>query len=232
MVQFNLNYKNRYEIDKNGGMDPSDVSSAQWLRLATGIQTITPAPGDTTDNTPYYDGGGFAQTDRTGMNFSLAFAGNRVEGDPAQDFVESKQFALGDAAKTLLRWTKTNGVIIIAQVSLTAIITAGGAANAKQTFSFTLNFNGAPTTTSGLTAPTGLAGTPTANSVALTWGAIAGATMYHVYRSGILIASPSTNSFTDTGLQASTAYIYQVSAVDETGFESLPTAPLNETTTA
>lgn len=232
MVAFNLNYKNRYEIDKNGNLDPSDPSSASWLQVAKGIQTVTPAPGDTTDNTPYYDGGGFTQTDRTGLNFSLAFSGNRVEGDPAQDFIASKEFALGDAVKTLARWTKTNGVIVIAQVSLTAIVASGGAANAKQTFSFTENFNGAPVTTSGLAAPTGLAGTPTANSIALTWGAVTGATMYHVYRNGILIASPSTNSFTDSGLSASTHYTYQVSAVDDTGFESLPTAPIDETTTA
>lgn len=232
MVAFNLNYKNRYEIDRNGGLDPSNITGADWATLAKGIQTVTPAPGDTTDNTPYYDGQGWSQTDRTGLNFSLAFAGNRVEGDLAQDYVSSKQFALGDAAKTLARWTQTSGLIIVAQVSLTAIVTSGGAANAKQTFSFTENFNGLPVVTSGLTAPTGLAGTPTANSVALTWDAVPGATMYHVYRNGILIASPSANSFTDSGLAATTEYTYQVSAVDATGFESLPTAPLNETTTA
>jgi fibronectin type 3 domain-containing protein len=37
---------------------------------------------------------------------------------------------------------------------------------------------------------------------------------YHVYRNGTLIASPSTNSFTDSGLNPSTSYSYSVSAYD------------------
>ncbi|WP_204988058.1 phage tail tube protein [Sporolactobacillus pectinivorans] len=147
MVAFNLNFKNKFEIDTAGTLDPTVTTGATFVTIAKGIQTVTPAPGDTTDNTPYYDGQGFSQTDRTGINFSLAFAGNRVEGDPAQDFIVSKEFALGDEAKTLLRWTKTDGTVIIAQVSLTAITASGGAANAKQTFSFTANFNGLPAVT-------------------------------------------------------------------------------------
>lgn len=143
-MAFNLNYKNKFEIDTKGNLDPNSTTGAEFVPIAAGISTVTPAPGDTTDNTAYYNGGGFASTDVTGKNFSLAFSGNRVEGDAAQDYITSKEFSLGDDCKTLLRWTKSDGRVVVAQVTLSAITTSGGAANAKQTFSFTANFNGAP----------------------------------------------------------------------------------------
>ena len=44
-----------------------------------------------------------------------------------------------------------------------------------------------------------------------------GATGYQVYRGGVLIASPSTNSYSDTGLTAATEYSYRVAAVNGFG---------------
>lgn len=146
-MSFKLNWQNQYEIDTKGGLDPSATTGATFVPLSAGIQTITPASGDTTDNTPYYDGGGFSTTEVTGKNVSIAFSGNRVEGDAAQDFIAGLEFSVGDAVKTLLKWTRPDGSIITAQVTLNAIISSGGAANAKQTFSFTANFNGAPVVT-------------------------------------------------------------------------------------
>lgn len=56
-----------------------------------------------------------------------------------------------------------------------------------------------------------------ASAINLTWTARAGATGYRVYRNGALIGSPTTNSFSDTGLAASTIYTYTVSTVAATG---------------
>lgn len=230
---FNLNFRNKFEIDTLGHTDPSQSSEASWAQLAAGINTVTPASGDTTDNTAYYDGNGFANTDITGKNYSLAFSGNRKEGDPAQDYVASKDFAVGDAAKTLLRWTRTDGTVIIGCITMNAIVISGGAANAKQTFSFTGNFNGLPNVTSGLAAPTGLAaGTVTSSTVPLTWGAVSGAASYKVYRNGTIVSSPTTNSYTDSGLVANTSYTYQVSAADADGNESVSSTPVSATTAA
>lgn len=141
------NFFNKYEIDTHGSLDPSTTTGATFVTLADGIATITPSAGDTTDNTAYYNGGGYAHTDVTGKNVSIAFAGNRVEGDAAQDFVASKAFSVGDDLKTLIRWTRVDGTVIVAQVTMSAITVSGGGANAKQTFSFTANFNGAPVIT-------------------------------------------------------------------------------------
>jgi len=73
-------------------------------------------------------------------------------------------------------------------------------------------------------APTGLTfSTKTANSIALTWGAVAGATGYKVYRAATsggaltLLASPTATNHGDTGLTASTSYFYKTSATNSLG---------------
>ncbi|WP_189272164.1 glycoside hydrolase family 6 protein [Kitasatospora griseola] len=89
--------------------------------------------------------------------------------------------------------------------------------------------------TTAPTAPTGLAATTTANSVALTWSAATdnvGVTGYDVYRDGALVGSTAGTSYTDTGLTASTAYSYTVKARDAAGNVSPASAALVATTKA
>ncbi|MGW4380169.1 glycoside hydrolase family 6 protein [Kitasatospora sp. NPDC004531] len=89
--------------------------------------------------------------------------------------------------------------------------------------------------TTAPTAPTGLAATTTANSVALTWSASTdnvGVTGYDVYRGGTLVGSATGTSYTDTGLSASTAYTYTVKAHDAAGNVSAASAALVATTQA
>ncbi|MEU9359242.1 glycoside hydrolase family 18 protein [Streptomyces sp. NPDC048301] len=78
--------------------------------------------------------------------------------------------------------------------------------------------------------PAGLkAGTATATSVPLSWNASSGATGYRVYRSGTKVLDTTGTSATVAGLTASTAYSFQVSAVNEAG-ESAKSAAVNVTT--
>ncbi|MEU5764536.1 glycoside hydrolase family 18 protein [Streptomyces asoensis] len=80
--------------------------------------------------------------------------------------------------------------------------------------------------------PTGLkAGTATATSVALSWSAASGATSYALYRDGVKAQTVSGTSATVTGLSASTAYTFQVAAVNDAG-ESAKSAALTVTTAA
>ncbi|MCX4673905.1 glycoside hydrolase family 18 protein [Streptomyces sp. NBC_01433] len=81
-------------------------------------------------------------------------------------------------------------------------------------------------------APAGLkAGPVTSSSVDLSWTASAGATGYQVYRGGTKVASTTATSATVTGLTASTAYSFQVAAVNAAG-ESAKSAAVSATTTA
>ncbi|MEU0007397.1 glycosyl hydrolase family 18 protein [Streptomyces sp. NPDC006314] len=79
-------------------------------------------------------------------------------------------------------------------------------------------------------APTGLKTTAvTSSSVALSWSAAAGATSYDVYRDGARIRTVSGTSATVTGLAASTAYGFQVTASNDAG-ESARSAVVTATT--
>jgi len=75
-------------------------------------------------------------------------------------------------------------------------------------------------------APTNLvASVKSSSSIGLTWNASTdnvGVTGYRVYRNTALVASPTTTSWTDTGLTAATSYSYQVVAVDAANNASAP----------
>jgi chitodextrinase len=82
-------------------------------------------------------------------------------------------------------------------------------------------------------APTGLKATAiTSTSISLAWNAStdntggSGLAGYHVYRNGVLIASPATTSYTDTGLTAATGYTYSVSAYDNAANGSVASSSL------
>jgi len=73
----------------------------------------------------------------------------------------------------------------------------------------------------------------TASSVSLSWTASTdnvGVAGYRVYRGSALVGSPTTTSFTDTGLTASTAYSYTVKAVDAAGNLSAASTAVTGTT--
>ncbi|WP_406158171.1 glycoside hydrolase family 18 protein [Streptomyces sp. NBC_01005] len=79
-------------------------------------------------------------------------------------------------------------------------------------------------------APTGLrAGTVTASSVGLSWTGSSGATGYNVYRGGTKVLSVTGTSATVSGLAASTAYGFQVTATNSAG-ESAKSAAVQATT--
>mgnify|MGYP001598223892 FL=1 len=59
-----------------------------------------------------------------------------------------------------------------------------------------------------------------------------GVTGYKIYRGGVQIATSATNSYSNTGLTASTAYSYTVSAYDAAGNNSAQTLSVSATTQA
>ncbi|MEU4352527.1 glycoside hydrolase family 18 protein [Streptomyces sp. NPDC023838] len=81
-------------------------------------------------------------------------------------------------------------------------------------------------------APTGLtASSATSSSIALSWAAVSGATGYNVYRGGSKVRTASGTSATVTGLAASTAYTFQVTATNAAG-ESAKSAAVTASTTS
>ncbi|MFE9876335.1 chitinase [Streptomyces sp. NPDC005784] len=80
--------------------------------------------------------------------------------------------------------------------------------------------------------PTGLAvSSTTSSSVSLAWNAVSGATGYNVYQGGSKVQAVTGSSATVSGLIASTAYSFQVSATNSAG-ESAKSSAVTGTTTA
>jgi DNA/RNA endonuclease G (NUC1)/fibronectin type 3 domain-containing protein len=83
-------------------------------------------------------------------------------------------------------------------------------------------------------APTGVVATPGDTQISLTWNSVAGATSYNVKRSTIsgsgysTVASPTTNSHTDTGLTNGTTYFYVITAIGPGG-ESVNSSEVSAT---
>ena len=71
----------------------------------------------------------------------------------------------------------------------------------------------------------------TSSSVSLAWNTVSGATGYNVYRGGSKVQSVSGTSATVSGLSASTAYSFQVSATNPAG-ESAKSSAVTGTTAA
>ena len=83
-----------------------------------------------------------------------------------------------------------------------------------------------PAAPTGLTVPA-----VTSSSATLSWSAVTGATGYAVYRDGAKVQTASGTSATVTGLSPSSAYGFQVAAVNAAG-ESARSATVTATTTA
>ncbi|WP_271006056.1 fibronectin type III domain-containing protein [Listeria seeligeri] len=62
--------------------------------------------------------------------------------------------------------------------------------------------------------PAGIDGTSTVTTVNLTWPETEGASSYNIYRNGTKVGSTDSGSYKDTGLVASTEYIYTIEAVN------------------
>ncbi|KPJ55183.1 hypothetical protein AMJ47_01565 [Parcubacteria bacterium DG_72] len=81
-----------------------------------------------------------------------------------------------------------------------------------------------------LSAPSNLTATSVSTSrIDLTWSSVSDAVSYKVYRAGSLIASPTTTSYSDTGLSPGTSYSYTVSSVNTFGGESEQSSSVSAT---
>lgn len=139
MSTFPLNFTDLFEININ----PS--GTANWQRLAEGLTSGTVANNDVVDQTPYLNGGGYASSAVTGGQLTVAFAGHRVVGNLAQDFIEDISNSFGANRETQFRKRNAQGKGFTANVTVANVQIGGGDANAKQDISFEIHCNGKPT---------------------------------------------------------------------------------------
>jgi chitodextrinase len=90
--------------------------------------------------------------------------------------------------------------------------------------------------TAAPSAPAGLAVSPISTSqINLSWTASTdnvGVQGYRLFRNGVQIAAPATNSYNDTGLAETTTYSYDVIAYDAAGNQSTQSSSISTTTQA
>ncbi|MGH8081459.1 MAG: glycosyl hydrolase family 18 protein, partial [Lysobacter sp.] len=101
----------------------------------------------------------------------------------------------------------------------------------------TITVNGGSSDTTPPSVPGGLASpSQTSSSVSLTWNAStdnsggSGVAGYDVYRAGSIVGSPTSNSYTVSGLNASTSYSFTVRARDNAGNASAQSGSVSATT--
>ena len=166
------------------------------------VQSASPAPAPTVPSTP-------TGLTATAGNAQVALSWNAVSGATGYKVYRDTTL-IGSPTSTSFTYTGlANGTTYTYRVSATNAVGEGAKSSA------TTATPQAPATVPA--APTGVTVTPGDVQVALSWNTVSSATNYKVYRNTTLIASPTSNSFTHTGLTNGTTYTYQISATNSIG---------------
>ena len=124
------------------------VSPATWTysKLCKGIEGMTFNSNEQNQQYFFLCGNGFAHNEVTGGAPELQITGRRIAGDAAQDYIVSKQFALGEDRNSSVKII-SGGKQIICDCSIGDVVSFGGQTLDVNTFSCTIRFNGTPTVT-------------------------------------------------------------------------------------
>ena len=119
-----------------------------WAPLCAGFNNISEAMNETVQQYFFLCGKGNAVNYVTGMAPSMTFAGVRVVGDAAQDYMFGQKYELMSARDTHFRLTKTaeNGTktTISANVTFANMSDVSGGTTDGSAISVEMRFNGAP----------------------------------------------------------------------------------------
>ena len=117
-----------------------------YAKLCKGIESMEFNENEQNQQYFFLCGQGFAHNETTGAAPELVVSGRRIVGDTAQDYIASKQFALGTNRNTSVKIV-AEGNVITCDATIGAITSFGGSALDVNAFGCTLRFNGAPTVT-------------------------------------------------------------------------------------
>ena len=117
-----------------------------YAKLCKGIEGMTFSSNEQNQQYFFLCGEGFAHNEVTGGAPELSITGRRIAGDAAQDFIASKQFALGTDRNSSIKII-AEGKQIVCDCSVGDVVTFGGNTLDVNSFSCTIRFNGKPTVT-------------------------------------------------------------------------------------
>lgn len=133
---FNPVWANSIEIDTTG--------SGGYAKLCEGIEGMTFNSNEQNQQYFFLCGEGFAHNEVTGGAPELQITGRRIKGNAAQDYIASKQFALGTNRNSVVKIT-AEGQVITCECSIGDVVSFGGNTLDVNAFSCTIRFNGEPT---------------------------------------------------------------------------------------
>ncbi|MFC5908792.1 glycoside hydrolase family 6 protein [Streptacidiphilus monticola] len=239
---------NGTQSDGNGGTYPTDaipgydVPAGQWFaaQFQQLVNNAYPALGTSTgggDTTPPSVPTGLKVTGTTSSSVSLSWTASTDNVGVTAYNVYRGSTKVG----TVTSGTTFTDTGLSASTAYSYTVTAQDAAGNVSAASAAVSATTASSTGGGDTTPpstpTGLTVTgTTSSSVSLSWTASTdnvGVTAYNVYRGSTKVGTvTSGTTFTDTGLSASTAYSYTVTAQDAAGNVSAASAAVTATTKA
>lgn len=117
-----------------------------YAPLCAGIESMAFNSNEQNQQFFFLCGNGFANNEVTGGAPELQISGRRIAGDAAQDYIASKQFALGTDRNSSIKIT-AEGKVITCGCSIGDVVSFGGSTLDVNTFSCTIRFNGEPTVT-------------------------------------------------------------------------------------
>ena len=117
-----------------------------YAKLCNGITEMTFTPNEQIQQYFFLCGEGFAHNETTGGAPEITISGRRIAGDAAQDYIASKQFALGPDRVTSVKIT-AEGNVITCDAVIANVTSFGGQTLDVNAFGCTLRFNGKPTIT-------------------------------------------------------------------------------------
>lgn len=238
-------------------IDTTPCAASTFIRVANGLIDFTVTNNEVIDQPQYLDGEGFAETDVTGKQVIIAFSGDRVYGEPAQEFVVSLVDVLGEGRKTNFKWTKPDGTVKQGVITVANIVDTGGASENKGTFSFEVHYNAKPATIPPATinALTIVTETVSDGDTGVSVSAVfevefnnailqntVGVQTFALKEIGTIGNVAGTYAFNidgvtisfspDSPLSAVTTYVLTIDGVKDVFFQSLPALVMNEFTTA
>ena len=144
MAELNPVWENEIYI----GTEATTADPPVWTysKLCKGIESVSFTPNEQNQQYFFICGQGFAHNETTGAAPELQVSGRRIAGDTAQDFIVSKQFALGNDRNTSVKII-AEGKQIICDATIGDVTSFGGQTLDVNAFGCTIRFNGKPTVT-------------------------------------------------------------------------------------
>lgn len=123
-----------------------EESAPTWAWVGPGITDLTNDRSEKTDENEDYSTGGNTETTVTGVTASTSVSGNRLIGDPFQDWLASIEECFGSERKTQRRTVAPTGEVIQDEITVKDIVASGpnGAASEKQAISCVFARNDTP----------------------------------------------------------------------------------------